>query len=90
MSRSRSARHRRTTKAEPRLNKGSETRSGSVKNYDYETHLSKKAEPHFLKTRADEQSGRAPDSISRQAHIPSFFNDNCYDDDDDYVDDYNI
>ena len=106
MSRSRSARHKRTPKAETgpsksRLIKGS---SGTAKNYDYETHLSEQqprsgtarnydyeahlssasskkfdAESHFLKTTADEQSGTAPDSNSRQGHILSFFNHNCND-----------
>ena len=104
MSRSRSARHKRTPKAETgpsksRLIKGSaknydyeahlseQTRSGTAKNYDYEAHLTPAtsknidAESHFLKTTSDEQSGTAPDSNSRQGHIPSFFNDNnCGDD----------
>ena len=108
VSRSRSARHKRTPKTDQpagpsksRLNK--ETRSGTAKNYDYESHLSENtrsgtvaknydyeahlsssassknfdaAESHFLKkTTADEQSGTAPDSNSRQGHIHSFFND---------------
>ena len=106
MSRSRSARHKRTPKAETgpsksRLIKGSsgtaknydyethlseqQPRSGSVRNYDYEAHLSsassKKfdAESHFLKTTADEQSGSAPDSNSRQEHILSFLDNNFND-----------
>ena len=108
MSRSRSARHKRTPKTDQpsgpsktsRLNKEtrsgtaknydyeahlSETRSGTARNYDYEAHLSSAssknfdAESHFLKTTADEQSGTAPDSNSRQGHIPSFFYDTCND-----------
>ena len=80
MSRSRSARHKKSPKPtldsgsnhakSSRVNKGSETRSGTVKNFDYEAHLSKNfdaTESHFPKTTtAAELSGGAPDSNSRQ------------------------
>ena len=76
MSRSRSARHKKSPKptesggnhTKSRLNK--ESRSGTVKNFDYEAHLSKNfdaTESHFPKTTtAAELSGGAPDSNSRQ------------------------
>ena len=82
MSRSRSARHKKSPKpiesgsnhTKSRLNKGSETRSGTVKNFDYEAHLSKNfdaTESNFPKTTtAAELSGGAPDSNSRQDRFP--------------------
>ena len=83
MSRSRSARHKKSPKLtesgsnntkSSRVNKGSETRSGTVKNFDYEAHLSKNfdaTESHFPKTTtAAELSGGAPDSNSRQDRFP--------------------
>ena len=84
MSRSRSARHKKSPKPtldsggnhtkSSRVNKGSETRSGTVKNFDYEAHLSKNfdaTESHFPKTTtAAELSGGAPDSNSRQDRFP--------------------
>ena len=78
VSRSRSARHKKSPKptldsggnhTKSRVNKSSETRSGTVKNFDYEAHLSKNfdATSHFPKTTtAAELSGGAPDSNSRQ------------------------
>ena len=84
MSRSRSARHKKSPKPtldsgsnhtkSSRVNRGSETRSGTVKNFDYEAHLSKNfdaTESHFPKTTtAAELSGGAPDSNSRQDRFP--------------------